>query len=388
MKIALDIRGSQDGYKKHAHRGIGRIIQGIAPRLPYLIPGCKFFYIYDRNLPRSPLEIPDGVEKVSASGGLTITGRQKTLSLQFALRPELRKIRPDVTLFFSHEDALLFHRGSVVFVYDMIPYVFPEQYKLKRSIKGRLRCRLMRTIARNSDLILTISENSKADIGKFWDISPEKISVVYAAVDTKRFYRRSPQEIEDSRERYSLPEKYFLYVGGIDPRKNILSMMTAFGFFAKSVSDIDLVLAGRLDEQAEYRELIDTIEKKDVRLRVNLPGYIDDDDLPAVYSGSEALIFPSLYEGFGLPILEALACGTPVVTSRLSAIPEATGELAIYCNVTDPEEIAKAMQIAISSNELHQKILVEGPERAAIRSWDNVAVKVANAIIRLLDEKR
>jgi glycosyltransferase involved in cell wall biosynthesis len=122
-------------------------------------------------------------------------------------------------------------------------------------------------------------------------------------------------------------------------------------------------------------------------LRVNLPGYIDDDDLPAVYSGSEALIFPSLYEGFGLPILEALACGTPVVSSRLSAIPEAAGELALYCDVTNPEEIAKAMQIAISSNELRQKILVEGPERAAMMSWDNVASNVANAIVRLLDDK-
>ncbi|UCC79029.1 MAG: glycosyltransferase family 4 protein [Candidatus Zixiibacteriota bacterium] len=387
MKIALDMRGSQPGYKKHAHRGIGRIIQGIAPRLPHLIPDCRFYYIYDKKLPRPQFKAPPRIEEIFTRGGLSFAGRQKTLSLQFALRPELRKIKPDVTLFFSHEDALLFHRGSVVFVYDMIPYVFPEQYNLRGSIKGKLRCRLMQKIVRNSELILTISENSKSDIAKFWGVSPEIISVVHAAVDTKIFYRRSPEEIEVSKGKYSLPEKYFLYVGGIDPRKNISSMIKAFGIFVKSVQDINLVLAGRLKEQAEYRELIGAIEKNDLSVRVNLPGYIDDDDLPAVYSGSEALIFPSLYEGFGLPILEALACGTPVVTSRLSAIPEAAGELALYCDVTDPEEIAGAMQIVTSGSELHQKILVDGPGRAATMSWDNVASNVANAIVRLLYDK-
>ena len=387
-RIAIDVRGSQDGFKDHSHRGIGRFISALAPRLPGLIPDAEFFLLFHDGLPRGDLNPRRGVQEIFTRPGLAFFGAQKTINLQFALRPELKKINPDLTIFFSHEDALLFWPGSVVFVYDLIPYRFPELYNLRQGIKRQLRCKMMEKMARDADLIFTISETSRKDIEEFWRIPANKISVVHAAVDNGIYFRRNLEEIAVARRKYSLPDRYLLYVGGIDPRKNIQTMIKAYYILLDRVNDISLVMAGRLEGQKDFPALKKSINELGQREKITFPGYIRDDDLPAVYSGAEALIFPSLYEGFGLPILESLSCGTPVVASMSSAIPEAAGELAIYCDVENPAELAEATEKALSDSNEKERFRTGGPRRASLFNWDKVASRVAWDLRRLLESKR
>lgn len=387
-RIAIDVRGSQDGFKDHLHRGIGRFISALAPRLPGLIPDAEFFLLFHDGLPRGDFNAQPGLKEITARAGVPFLGAQKTISLQFALRPELKKINPDLTIFFSHEDALLFWPGSVVFVYDLIPYRFPELYNLRQGIKRKLRCKIMEKMARDADLIFTISETSRKDIEEFWRIPANKISVVHAAVDNDIYFRRNLEEIAAAKRKYSLPERYLLYVGGIDPRKNIQTMIKSYKILLGRINDISLVMAGRLEGQKDLPILKKSINDLGIHDKITLPGYISDDDLPAVYSGAEALIFPSLYEGFGLPLLESLSCGTPVVASRSSAIPEVAGELAIYCNVESPAELAEAMEKALSDSNERERFRTDGPRRARMFNWDKVASRAASDLRRLLESKK
>ncbi len=387
-RIAIDVRGIQDGFKDHSHRGIGRFISALTPRLPSLIPDAEFFLLFHDGLPRGNFDAQPGVKEITARPGVPFLGSQKTISLQFALRPELKKINPDLTIFFSHEDALLFWPGSVVFVYDLIPYRFPELYNLRQGIKRKLRCKIMEKMARDADLIFTISETSRKDIEEFWRIPANKISVVHAAVDNDIYFRRDLEEIAAAKKKYSLPDRYLLYVGGIDPRKNIQTMIKSYKILLGRINDIGLVMAGRLEGQKDLPTLKKSINDLGIHDKITLPGYIRDDDLPAVYSGAEALIFPSLYEGFGLPILESLSCGTPVVASRSSAIPEVAGELVIYCNVENPAELAEAMEKALSDSNERERFRTDGPRRARMFNWDKVASRAASDLRRLLESKK
>lgn len=387
-RIAVDARGSQDGFKDHSHRGIGRFISALAPRLPGLIPEAEFFFLFHDGLPRGDFDAQPGVKEIATRPGVPFLGAQKTVNLQFALRPELKKINPDLTIFFSHEDALLFWPGSVVFVYDLIPYRFPKLYNLRQGVKRKLRCRMMEKMARDADLIFTISETSRKDIEEFWRIPPNRISVVHAAIDTDVYVRRNSEEIGAARKKHSLPERYLLYIGGIDPRKNVKAMIKAYHILINRISDISLVMVGRLEGQRDFPALKGLISDLGLRDKIIFPGYIGDDDLPAVYSGAEALIFASIYEGFGLPILESLSCGTPVVASRSSAIPEAAGEMAIYCDVEKPAELAAAMERALSDSNEKERFRTGGPRRAGMFSWDKVASRAASDLRRLLESKR
>ena len=202
-RIAVDVRGSQDGFKDHCHRGIGRFISALAPRLPDLIQDARFFFLFCHGLPRGDLNPGRGVEEIFTRPGLPFFGAKKTISLQFAMRPELKRINPDLTIFFNHEDALLFWPGSVVFVYDLIPYRFPKLYNLRQGVKRKLRCRMMEKMARDADLVFTISETSRNDIEEFWRIPANKISVVHAAIDTEVYFRKNAEEIGAVRKKLS-----------------------------------------------------------------------------------------------------------------------------------------------------------------------------------------
>ena len=296
-RIVIDVRGSQDGFKDHSHRGIGRFVAALAPRLPNLIPDAEFFLLFHDGLPRGDFNAQPGVKEITARAGVPFLGAQKTISLQFALRPELKRINPDLTIFFSHEDALLFWPGSIVFVYDLISYRFPKLYNLRRGIKARIRCKIMEKMARDADLIFTVSETSRSDIEEFWRIPKDKISVLHAAINTDVYFHKSLEEIAAAKIKYSLPDKYLLYVGGIDPRKNIQTMIRAYKILLGRINDISLVMAGRLEGQKDFPALKKLINDLGLHENIDLPGYIHDGDLPAVYSGAEALIFPSIYSG-------------------------------------------------------------------------------------------
>ncbi len=383
MRIAIDVRGGQEGFKEHFGRGIGRYVTEVAPRLLALLPGNEISFIFDARYPAGSLGGIESVTRHFTKSPVPLPGRQEILRGHLGLRPLLRKSGADVVLHFCHEDALWGGPRSAAFVYDLIPLRFPMQYRVDANAKNRLRARLFRAIARGLDLIFTISENSARDIEELWGIPSERIINVSAAIDATIFHRKGHEECGRIRARYLLPEKYLLYVGGIDPRKNVPVMIRALRAALTRVPELRLVMVGKLEGQEGYQELESSIAEFCIAERFSMIGPAPDSDLPAIYSGAEALVFPSLYEGFGLPILEALACGIPVIAGRLSAIPEAAGELAVYCDMRDAQALAEAMAAVWGDRPLRDKFACEGPLWAARFTWDAVASRVAEGLTSL-----
>jgi glycosyltransferase involved in cell wall biosynthesis len=386
MKIAVDIRGSQPGFKDHLHRGIGRFILGLAPRLPGLMKDTDFYYCIDARLPKPNMEIPEKVKIVPCGRNLPSIGKFEIIRTQFSIRSGLTGIGPDITLFFCHEDGLLFWPKSAVFVHDLIPYNFPELYRINQ-FRRKIKMELVRKIAVSSDLIFTVSESSRKDIQRFWGVPREKISVVYEAVDTDSFTCQANDRIEKIKFKHNLPQRYLLYIGGIDARKNVPVLLEAYARMIEQIDDTGLVIAGKIDNQKEYPELLKKIAALRLADKIRLTGFIADADLPAVYSGAQATVFPSRYEGFGLPALESLACGTPLVASKRSAIPEVVGEIAVYCNIESPEDLAEAMKRVAGDDSLKERFRIEGPIRAGKFSWDRVSSNVAADLIHYLERK-
>lgn len=376
-KIALDVRGSQPGFKEHLGRGIGRYILEVTPRLPALMPEADLTLIYDARYEMGRLATIENVTGLSARVSIPLPGKQELLRGHLGLLPLLRRAETDIVLHFCHEDAVIGGPRSAAFVYDLIPDRFPELYRISGNLKNRTRAKIFRFMARRLDTIFTISENSSRDLVELWRVPPDKIINVSAAIDSGLFYKRDPVECRMAVEKYSLPQNYFLYVGGIDPRKNVSAMLKAFKSALAGFPEMKLAMVGKMDIRRELAPLRAEIDALGISENIKLIGYVPDEDLPFLYGGSEALVFPSLYEGFGLPVLEALACGIPVIAGRINAIREAAGTTAIYCDVEEPSAIAGAMIDVWRNEVLRKKFAFDGPRQAAQFNWDSVASKVA-----------
>src|SRR5262245_54199009 len=212
---------------------------------------------------------------------------------------------------------------SVVTIHDCIHLMFP-QYLPNRAASAYARASMW-AAARRSHRILTVSEASKRDIIHFFNVPPEKIVVVYNAIDER--FRRAPAEedVARVRERYQLAQGFVLYVGNIKPHKNLVRLIEAYDMLRhRGFDDLKLLIIG--DEISKLPALRRAVHKHKLHKHVRFLGYLPDETLAVLYRLAELFVFPSLYEGFGLPPLEAMACGTPVVTSNVSSLPEVTGD--------------------------------------------------------------
>jgi glycosyltransferase involved in cell wall biosynthesis len=215
------------------------------------------------------------------------------------------------------------------------------------------------------------SEFVKREVVEELQLTPDKVSVVYPGVD-ERFRPQQPEEILAFKKAAGLPERYILYVGTIEPRKNLPLLLRAFHQAKASFpSDLRLVLAGPLGWQ--YEEVFSIRERLDLKSWVLLPGYTPEEKLPLLYGGAELFVYPSLYEGFGLPPLEAMACGVPVITSRAGALPEVVGEAGLLVSPVEEEGWAKAMQEVLRSKEIKAALQKKGFSQARLFSWKNTA---------------
>ena len=255
---------------------------------------------------------------------------------------------------------------SVVTIHDCIHLMFP-QYLPNRAAYAYARA-TMWAAARRSDCILTVSEASKKDILHFFNVRPEKIVVVYNAIDDH--FRVTPPEeaIARVRERYQLDHKFVLYVGNIKPHKNLVRLIDAFDELRKAdFDDLKLLIIG--DEISRLPALRRAVHKHKLHKHVRFLGYLSDDTLAVLYRLASAFVFPSLYEGFGLPPLEAMASGTPVVTSNVSSLPEVTGDAAILVDPYDVDSIVDGLRRVLSDPALAAELGRRGQERAKEFSW-------------------
>lgn len=258
-------------------------------------------------------------------------------------------------------------------VYDLIPLHFPQYVSARARLLFRITTRLALGAATR---IIAISNTSRDDFLRAFKLPPEKITCIPLAAGP-RFHPQPNVELTRTRQKYSLPENYGLYVGSNKPHKNLTGLLAAWAQFTAQASKKPLlVLAGAWDQR--YPQAKQWVLNQDMQDAVRFVGPVDDGDLPALLSGARLFILPSLYEGFGLPALEALACGAPVACARTSSLQEVAGEAALYFDPQNAAEMASVISRIWADETLSQELRARGPVQAANFSWQRTAQETIN----------
>jgi glycosyltransferase involved in cell wall biosynthesis len=257
---------------------------------------------------------------------------------------------------------------SVFTLHDSAFRIFPETHTVYNRWFLKI---MMPRFLKAADAVIAVSNSTKRDAEYFYQVNSEKIHIVHQGVGPQFKPELDQGKLAFIRQTYGLPERYLLYVGSIEPRKNLAGLIEVFSHIKEK--DIKLVIAGR--KGWRYRSIFEHLETLELEEKVILTGYVPDDDLPALYSNAEAFVFPSLYEGFGLPLLEAMACGAPVVSSNTSSLPETAGEAAILIAPQDDQSWVNALNDISSNPHLREELRQKGFRRVKDFSWDIAAQK-------------
>lgn len=267
----------------------------------------------------------------------------------------------------------------VVTVHDLAYLRYPEVHPLGRRLYLSA---LTRLTVRRARAIIAVSRFTREEIVHFFRVPPERIRVIYEGYDPA--FRPLPAaEVAAFRKRRNLPERYLLYVGNLEPRKNLPMLVRAFARMATQ-HDAVLVLAG--PRGWGYAGLFRLIEALGLQERVYFPGFVPAEELPLWYNAAELFVYPSRYEGFGLPPLEAMACGTPVVVSRASSLPEVVGEAAVQVDPGDVDGLARALLQLLTRADLRAMYRERGLEQAQRFSWPHMARETLLLYRELLEQ--
>ncbi len=296
------------------------------------------------------------------------------LALNFFNEPKLDKLIGGVDIFFApnlHFVAWSENCKKVIAVHDLSFIRFPEFFNFKMRLWHKLI--LGKNILGQADMITADSENTKNDLIELLKIPVGKIKVVYLGVsDEFRVLAKDDIRLENARKKYNLPEKFILYLGTLEPRKNIESIIEAYNLLSNC--DYDLVIAGGVGWKAKN---IFKLAKENPKIK--FIGYIED--RPALYNLASLFVYPSYYEGFGLPILEAMACGCPVIAGVNSSQGEVVGDAGLLVDPYNINEIKKAMEILLANNELRDDFIKRGLERAHEFTWEKTAKNILRIFI-------
>jgi anaerobic magnesium-protoporphyrin IX monomethyl ester cyclase len=281
----------------------------------------------------------------------------------------LRQVDADVVHFTNGMLPLVSPAPTVVTIHDMSLRLYPRYHPLRRVLLNRP---LVDLAARRAAAIITPSESAKRDIVRFYDLDPARVHVVYEAAAPSFRRVTDSVELERVRRRYHLNDRIILYVGTIEPRKNLPKLIEAFAAQRR---------AGRLNHQlvcvGPYgwlsRGIEDQIARANIAHAINFTGYVPFEDLPALYTLAEFFVYPSMYEGFGLPVIEAMACGAPVITGGTGALAEIGGEAMLPLDRIDADVLGDALVALADSSDRRSALSAAGLERAAQFSWDRAA---------------
>jgi glycosyltransferase involved in cell wall biosynthesis len=266
---------------------------------------------------------------------------------------------------------LLFKAGkSVVTIHDVIPLVLPWSFPRRHRWVVATALSRMR---KQADMVIVPSHAVAEDVMRYLQVERQRIAVIPMGCNPRFRPHQDPSRATALRRRYALPERYILFVGTLEPRKNVNTLLQAF---AQLIADrprdgLHLVIAGGQGWGGEDHRA--TVERLGIRQYVRFTGFVADDDLPDLYRGAQVFVYPSLYEGFGLPVLEAMASGVPVITSNRSSLPEVAGDAALLVDPTQAEALAAAMSALLHDDALRQALRAKGLARAATFTWEVVA---------------
>ncbi len=371
MRIAINARFLAYPYSE----GYGNFIREIGYRLTVGHPETEFIFIYDKAPVKELKEYPNIKNVVIGPAA-----RHPVLWkywYDYRLPAALKKYKADV---FLSADGFCSLRSKVpqcLVVHDLAflhyPHFIPSlhYWYYKRYTPRYLK---------KAKQVITVSEFSKKDIIDHYHIPVEKIDVVYNAAGSG-FHPADERVKEEFKMKYADGKEYFFFAGAIHPRKNLMGLLKAFSWFKKrQQSNMKLIIAGRL--AWDYEELVESLKTFRFRDDVKLTGYLPADEISGLMTSAYALVYPSYFEGFGMPVLEAMQSGVPVIASQTSAIPEVAGKAALLVNPDSHEETGQAMALLYKDETLRSKLIIEGFERAKQFSWEKSATQIWELLIK------
>jgi glycosyltransferase involved in cell wall biosynthesis len=370
MKIAIDVRKWND-------YGIGTYVRNLVRHLAHVDPESTYLLFCNpadestlRDLSGNFVPVVDRSAKYGLREHVSIPWKLRHLGAELLHSPHY--VRP-----------MLCTIPSVVTVHDCIHLLFPQY--LPNRMAHRYAQFVMGQAVSRSSLVLTVSQASRGDILRFYPATdPAKVQVVPNAIDAELLQDPGEDERERVRERYQIRGRFVLFAGNVKPHKNLERLIRAFALVRArpGLEDLRLVLIG--DDVSRYGSLRRTVEAAGLRQDVRFFGFVPHRTLAALYRMASVFAFPSLYEGFGLPPLEAMACGTPVVTSSVSSLPEVAGDGALLVDPYSEQAIADGVARVLAEPELRRRLVERGLLRASCFSWERSVREIHAGYLRAL----
>ncbi|MEA5513691.1 glycosyltransferase [Nodularia sp. UHCC 0506] len=375
MKIAIDIQALQTTNSRN--RGIGRYTKSVIEALFSLQHNYTYQLYANKTLPAPELDentFPYSYINYPYIGSCNFN--------DLLLKTVLTSTDTDIIFIPSPMEGLEsivpdykgFYKNVFVICYDLIPLIFADKY-LQDANMHSLYMKRLKNIS-NADFIFAISESTRQDVIKYLNVSPKKVLNISGGISP--FFRRVHTNehkawLKNFADKFGINKKFILYTGGEDWRKNVEGLLTAFSLLPKSLQECyQLVIACKVSEH--FTKKITTLaSKQGIDKSIVLTNYISDEELRALYSTCSLFVFPSFYEGFGLPLLEAMSCGAPCVASNNSSLPEIIGDENQLFDPNLPDDIARIMQTILFNENLREKISLEAIQQAAKFSWKSVA---------------
>ncbi len=354
MRIAIDIRKLHDF-------GVGTYVRNLIRHLARLDRDTQYIFLCQREDRRLVQALGNNFRAVPERSG------PYSLTEQLMVPFDLGRTR--ATLFHAPHYVLppLAPCRSIVTIHDCIHLRFP-QYLPNRLAHAYARAQLW-AATRRASRILTVSESSKQDILRFCRVPEAKVTVIYNAIDERFSIEPTEDEMVRVRERYQLPKRFVMYAGNVKPHKNLERLIDAFVLLRRSgLNDLGLLITG--SEISRYAILRRAVHRCNLHKHVRFLGYQPEETLAVLYRLADVFVFPSLCEGFGLPPLEAMASGTPVVASNTSSLPEVLGDAAVLIDPYDPESIADGMRRVLENEDLRTNLCTRGFARVQEFSWE------------------
>ncbi len=356
--------------------GIGKYVLNLMKKIPYFGKNQYYFYEYNNAAILKPVEMENVhyiVPDMYAKSRIARIGWEQ---IYFSQR--LKKDKIDIFHGPSFMLSIFKSCKSIITVHDLTFLHFPQGFNFSTKLYYYFFFRRSLNIA---DMIIADSYSTKKDLIEHYHIHPNKIQVIYLGVDDIFKRVTNKKIIQEVKQKYSLPDTYVLFVGLLSPRKNIRRVLRAF---AQLNTNHKFVIVG--NKGWLYEPIFKLINDLNLKEKVIFTGYADAEDLPAIYSGAEALVFPSFYEGFGIPILEAMACGCPVITSNISSMPEVAGDAAIFVDPYSINEIKDAMITIILDKNKKQELIKKGYSQVKKFSWQKMAEETVNIYEKLANK--
>jgi glycosyltransferase involved in cell wall biosynthesis len=383
MKIGIDLRTSSTGG---LGRGLVTYAVNLVQNLIALDQENQYHLFIAKNHPVNPW-----LEDLQALKHVTISRLQRPTRTilfwdQLCWYPLLKRKQINVFHSLMYGVPLLCPCQRILTIQDLGAFAVPECVP---KFRHQAVYRFNFFTAKYADQIITPSQHTKQEVMQYLHIPEQRITVIPDGVAEQYRVIQDTQTIERLRARYRLPGKYLLYVGGFDKNKNLDILIRAFQLLVQEQSlpnKVLLVIVGNLSQQANaLRALVNTCHLTD---RVIFTGFVPEEDLIGIYNGAALFVFPSWYEGFGLPPLEAMACGVPVITSHAASLPEVVGDAAIQVNPYSPEELYHAIKQGLINPELRENMRRKGLARAKLLSWEDTARNTLKVYEEVYKERR